>query len=225
MKIIQSNKEDAEKKAVKQFKKEVNNLLKKQDQVIVGLCGGRSIQGILKLLGKQELPWKQIHFFMVDERQVPIRHEDSNFKQAYDLLFANLLEENVLDKTNLHPYDYEKPISEYTKLLQKSEGFDICFFGVGEDGHIAGLYPNHHSVKNEAKGFITMADSPKPPKDRMTMSKYLVNQSKVNFVLFFGDAKKNAYEMFLDKSTSITKIPAKLTLNNKTIVVTNYEKQ
>lgn len=225
MKLLQGKKEDVEKQAVDEFKKTVTNLLKKQDIVILGLCGGRSIQGILKLLKQEKLPWSKIHVFMVDERQVPIRHEESNFKQAHDLLFKDLLEKELLDKTNLHPYDYEKPVEQYTKLLQQSNGFDICFFGVGEDGHIAGLYPNHHSIKNDSKGFITMNDSPKPPRNRMTMSKHLVKQSQTNFVLFFGEHKKNAYQKFLNESTTTTNTPAKLTLNNQTIVVTNLEKQ
>lgn len=225
MKVLQGKKEEVEQQAVHEFKEAVMNLLQKQDTITLGLCGGRSIQGILKLLKKEELPWQKFHIFMVDERQVPTQHKDSNYKQAHNLLFEDLLAQNALDKTNLHPYNHKERVERYTKLLQKHDGFDICFFGVGEDGHIAALYPNHHSVKNESKGFITMEDSPKPPKNRMTMSKHLVKQSKVNFVLFFGEHKKDAYNTFQDESTSTTTIPAKLCLNNKTIVVTNLEKE
>jgi len=73
-----------------------------------------------------------------------------------------------------------------------TDKFDLILISSGEDGHVAALFPNHHSVRKQAEYFLTMNDSPKPPPERMTASLSLLKRSTIALVLFYGEGKKDA---------------------------------
>ena len=86
--------------AAKLVKKSIDELNKKY--IVLGLCGGRSINSILQALKKENIEWDKIHIFMVDERLVPLDDKKSNFKLIKESLV------NVIPKKNLHPFDFNK---------------------------------------------------------------------------------------------------------------------
>ena len=172
-KIIKKNKEEAAKTVVYILKRFIKKLLKRQQKVIIAIPGGTSVKIIFKLLKQEKLPWKQLHFFMVDERLVPITHKDSNFKLA----------KPYLSKANLHPFNHKKPIKDYKKELHDLGGnFDIVLLSAGEDGHIASLYPHHPTIRDGNEFFILTDSSPKPPKNRMSASKNLITRTKISIL-------------------------------------------
>jgi len=57
---------------------------------------------------------------------------------------------------------------EYENTLKKIDKFDVVLLSMGEDGHIASLFPNH--VYPEEQMVIVEQGSPKPPKERISMS-------------------------------------------------------
>jgi 6-phosphogluconolactonase len=200
---------------VSEFVAFVNDL--KQDKIVVALPGGRSIVPFLTQLKNEKLPWEKMHFFMVDERLVPIQDKESNFRHVSEIFFSDLIAKGKLSPFNLHPYNYKKGTSEYETELKSFGGkFDIIIFGVGEDGHIGGLFPNY-TINDESDFFIEFHDSPKPPKDRMSASRKLVEKAKLAVLLFVGD-KKEAYEHFNDEKTSHLDCPAKLMKKIKHLV-------
>ena len=201
--------------------RELHILLEKKDRVVFGICGGRSVGEIFDLLDLCSLfrkdiriPWEKIHIFMVDERLVSITDPESNFALAKEHFVDDLVARKLLPKKNVHPFRYDKKskdagTSAYTKELKKVGGtFDIILLSIGEDGHCAGLYPNH-TVKNKARGFFAFHDSPKPPADRMTASRTLLLKSQVGFLVAFGRGKKAAFRKFQSAAT-INQCPAKL---------------
>jgi 6-phosphogluconolactonase len=221
MKIITKNAEDA----VNLLCKKIQDILKEKKYVVMGLPGGRSIKKVFQEFSKhKEIPWKKIHIFMVDERIVHIDSKESNFfllkKQFGDVL----IKKNLIPEENLHPFiinDFKKDygVSEYGKELQKyNESFDVVILGVGEDGHVAGLFPDH-TINNNEKNYFYFDDSPKLPKKRMTASRYLIENSKTALIIFLGEEKRDAYENFKDKTTSIEKCPAKIVKKIKDYII------
>jgi len=178
--------------------KKINELTSKQDYVTLGISGGRSVQGIFSLLKNETtLPWGKVHIFLVDERQVPLDHADSNYKLGKDLFIDHLIKAVVLPQANLHPFDMNKELAAYNKELTDHGGtLDIVLLGAGEDGHIGALFPNHASVRNLANGYIKLNDSPKPPADRVTISQSTLLKAKVAVLLFVSEAKQDAYNLF-----------------------------
>jgi len=83
-----------------------------------------------------------------------------------------------LDKSHHHiiPAELgaEQGASSYRDLTDRIE-FDIAFLGMGEDGHTASLFPENEAL-NDTRSVIPVYDSPKPPSDRISMSKYTLKQ-------------------------------------------------
>jgi len=199
-----------------------------QPQIVVALPGGRSVVKLLDAMlpALRELTpatRAKLQFFMVDERVVELSSPDSNFKMLNELFYSKAIAEGLLSQGQLHPFEIslepvehpiERPIERivqnYGEKLSSFGGlFDVTVLGVGEDAHVAGLFPNHHSIKNPADQFITFKDSPKPPPYRMTASRKLVESSKMAVGLFVGEAKREALELFR-KEDNVENCPAAL---------------
>lgn len=193
----------------------IEELLQNKDKIAIGISGGNGVKGILeKMKTSNSIPWNQIHFFMVDERCVEINHQDSNYKQANNILFKDLVKRDLISKSNLHPYHYNEEqedfgASIYTQELMKiSDQLDIIILGMGPDGHIASLFPKHKSIQNDGEFFIPVQNSPKPPLCRISASKKLLQQATTSLLIFFGDSKKEAFSNLEDTSLSKYKCPA-----------------
>jgi len=220
MKTIKGTRKQLEKQASKILEKEIKRLLKKQPSIIIGLIGGTSISGIFSHLKNINLEWNKIHFFMIDERQVPITSKSSNFNIGKKSFLNYLIKNKKIDKEHLHPYNYKKPLNVYENELKAHKAkFDIAILSSGEDAHVAALFPNHNSIKSNENYFIKFDNSPKPPKKRMSATRKLLEKSQVALLLFFGDNKKQAYESFKNKKLPLTKVPAKLVNKIKKVYV------
>lgn len=194
---------NVQKNAAKFLKNLIEDSTSNKDKVVLGVVGGRSADKTFEYLSNEDLDWKKVHIFMVDERQVPIDNEHSNFK----------IVKKYFSKTAavLHPYDVEKGIEEYALELEKVGGkYDILFLSSGEDGHIGALYPNHHSIQDYSEFFIEMEDSPKMPLKRMSASYNLILKTTTAVILFLGKEKKEALQKFLNPYITIQDCPAKL---------------
>lgn len=214
--IVNKNRHILEKKAADIISNSINQLLEKKNYIILAIPGGRSISGIFEFLKEKNIPWKKVHIFMVDERLVPIDDDKSNFKLANESFIKELVSKDTLPKKNVHPFIINKNksdygISSYKEELKKHGSiYDIVLLSSGEDSHIGALYPNHPSIKAHSDFYLTMHNSPKPPKDRMTMSKKLLLNSKVAILLFFGESKREALKKFKDNKIDFNFCPAKL---------------
>ncbi len=191
--------------------------------VLVALPGGRSIVPFLNALVQhaEALPldaWHRLEFFMVDERAVPVDHDDSNFK-IVERHLSQLVDELILRKRQLHPYmhDSSKPeesIAAYSAQLHEiGEGFDIVCLGIGEDGHVAGLFPNHPALSSAENRFIYFEDSPKPPPKRITASKSMILNSTTALLFAIGEGKLEAARSLLSESGDIASCPARMILS------------
>jgi 6-phosphogluconolactonase len=230
MKIITADKKEIEKIAANLISKKIKEILKKKSKVILGIVGGNSVIGVFKKLRTQNIPWKKVHIFMVDERIVKITNKESNFKIAKDNFIQYLIDKGKLLKDNVHPFILERKkdygLKEYVSIFKKhAKKFDIVLLSSGPDCHIASLFPNY-TIKNNSNYFILVKNSPKPPKLRITASKKLLLKSKIAILLFIGQNKKQAYNKFLNKNTTLEECPAKLINHiNESYLLTNIKKR
>jgi len=206
--IFKESVEELNKAAVEVLATAIKNLSQKQEQVILAIPGGRSVKGMWEVLAQERIDWSKVHVFLADERVVPPDHDDSNYKLAYDNFLTKL------PKENLHPFTpkdtEDKGSDKYSSGFNTFGGkCDIIILSSGEDGHVGALYPNHHSIKNEEEGYITMDDSPKPPPERISMSKKTMLTAKTAILLFIGEGKREAYEKF-QSGDDIIECPARL---------------
>ncbi len=203
----------------KQISTSINSILKRKALVTIALPGGRSISEVLSYLVTEKVDWTKVHIFMVDERIVPIESVDSNFKQLNDSFTKHLLEENKINPENVHSFVADSSKGDlgagsYSHELNELGGtFDIVVLSAGEDGHIASLFPEHHSIEDGSEMFFTLQDSPKEPSSRLTASRKLINKSRVAILMFIDESKRTALEDYESVSKGVLSCPAKLVLN------------
>jgi len=209
--IIRTNFEEFNVKGADILESALKEMLAQLPHVVFAIPGGRSVSGIFNEVTKREIDWTKVHIFIVDERIVPLTHEDSNYRQAKEHLMDNLIDQGKMPRENVHPFRMEQGIGEYADELQDLGGrFNIVLLSSGEDGHIGAIYPNHHSNSDESDYFMIMQDSPKPPPERMSMSRKLLLRAEVVLLLFMGDSKRDALNLFLDDNTTPENCPAVL---------------
>lgn len=204
-----------------------------QKPMTIGFCGGGSVVGFLKAVAKHDKDqlkelFRNVHFFMVDERMVPLDSPDSNFKLLREHLFSELVHTGVLAENQLHPFvvqeaQKDKGVREYSKKLAEHGGTLHCtVLGVGPDAHIASLFPQHPALLSDEELYLGLSDSPKPPPERVSASPKLVQKSELAFVLFVGENKRQAYEQFNQGQSEIRDCPVVMAkAAKKCIVITD----
>jgi len=154
------------------------------------LTGGQSALSLYKILSKADSNWDKWHIYIGDERFLPARHKDRNDQTINEIWLDN----STIPKNNIHFIKAELGLLEakleYENTLKKIDKFDIVLLGMGEDGHIASLFPNH--VYPEDQMIVVEHDSPKPPKERVSMSYKQLNRAHYIFKLIIGESKQKA---------------------------------
>ena len=196
----------------------VRGVLAVKRQAVLAVPGGRSAATIFRAMLHEELDWRRVHFFIVDERLVPVDHPDSNFKLLHDHLVAPLAQAGKIDPGNAQPFvldaaSTDRGAARYGRALADlGFRYDVVLLSAGEDGHVGALYPRHHSIEDPHHGYIVMNDSPKPPPGRMTSSLSLMLTASAAVLVFAGAAKCEAWGKFNDKACPVADCPAKLVL-------------
>ena len=119
----------------------------------VSLTGGSTPDLLYALLAdpnrpwRQRIDWRRVHLFWGDEREVPPDHPESNYGLAHRLLLQHV---EVLD-TQVHRMRGELPASDagrlYDAVLRARRDqiagrlFDVMLLGIGENAHIASIFP------------------------------------------------------------------------------------
>lgn len=189
--------------------------------ITIGLCGGRSVGGLLQatvplLQNAPKQLQSRLQFFMLDERVVPLNHADSNFRLVSEMFLSPLNAARVIETAQQHPFEAESATASvsceryYGELNRFGSTFSIVVLAIGEDGHVAGLFPHHQSLSIKESTFFTFSDSPKPPPHRMTATIPLLQKAKGALLLAIGEGKREAFKRYLDPAVSLEDCPAKL---------------
>ena len=117
----------------------------------LGLSGGSTPKFFYELFAEKYKDYSNIYLWTVDERHVDINDEKSN-QRMINSIFSN-------SNLNIIEYSYgEDPgqsAKNYTaKVFSKIDKFNAAVLGVGEDGHIASLFPNTTALDADEKGFV-----------------------------------------------------------------------
>ncbi len=166
------------------------------------ISGGTSPIPIYEELQKRKIDFSCWYFWLCDERFSIKDNIDLNSKQIQNILFKNL----PISDVNFHFFDFnssiKKSISDYEKMLSKIDLFDLSLLGVGEDGHVASLFPGRNlGLEEKSPKILFINDSPKYPKKRLTLSAKSISNSSHILYIANGINKKNVSSKFnVDKT-------------------------
>jgi 6-phosphogluconolactonase len=179
------------------------------DRFTVMLTGGRSAERMM--LAWAELPdFAQIHnvdFFFGDERCVPPEHEESNFGLAMRTLFRFGIPKGCdVHRIEAESSDKDLVAERYAERLPDRIGLSLL--GVGEDGHIASLFPGSAALQESRK--VVAVTGPKPPAERITITPAVIEQSESLVVLASGLGKRAPLRDVSQGTVSVEQCPARL---------------
>jgi len=186
---------------------QINSVIKKRKRCIVFLTGGRSAASIYPLLREELFNINgNIDFFLGDERCVPSSHIESNYRMILKTLFPNGFPQGqVLHKMYNDDDSPEQAAFKYENLIPTMP--DILLLGLGDDGHIASLFPGTNWQEDNLSKIIT-AISPINETRRITITKRVIDEAKEILVLASGSNKSDVVQKLYSKQYSFLDLPA-----------------
>lgn len=189
-------------------------MMEKEGKLRVALSGGSSPKEVYKKLAASEkIEWKNIDFYLVDERYVPADSDQSN---------ERMVRECFSDKIALHAFNtsvaIEKALDDYGQKLHRLNRplFDLVILGMGKDGHTASLFP-HSPELEETQRLTVHSKSPKGITERLSLSFPAIMSSRKIIFLIRGAEKQETLEKLLDENTPEDEIPAKTILDHEDV--------
>lgn len=145
------------------------------DDIAVAVPGGSTPFPIFDRLAKLSLPWDRIAVWAGDDRVVEEDHPASNIGKI---------------RTRLEPAGARiVPLAEDAQPPH----FALAWLGMGEDGHIASLFPNTNPRADDPRSVRRLTPDPLPPEapfDRLSLTiPALVDSDEIMFVIRGADKR------------------------------------
>ncbi|WKY14106.1 hypothetical protein Q1695_000006 [Nippostrongylus brasiliensis] len=183
------------------------HLIKYNGLISIGVSGGSMPKLICDVLNSIEnLEWKRIRLFMVDERIVPLTDPESNYGQYLAYLPSEkhqyIVPVEIADTASKTALLYETTLRSTLcpEQIGRLPRFDMLFLGMGPDGHTCSLFPNHRLLqKNDLLTWVVaITDSPKPPSQRISLTLSVLNAAKNVAFIVTGEEKAAMVKSVVD---------------------------
>jgi 6-phosphogluconolactonase len=168
----------------------------------VALSGGRIARRFFSSVVEQakarKVSFAPVHFFWADERCVLPGDPESNLGVARQFLLSPL----EIRDSHVHRIRAEGPEefavaeaeAELRRLAPLNDAgqpvLDLIFLGMGEDGHVASLFPGEPKEIAAAKTVYRAVVAPKPPARRITIGYSVLAAARQVWVLASGAGKQ-----------------------------------
>ena len=171
-----------------------NNLHQPISRIV--LSGGSTPMTFYKRLSETDIKWSNYEITLSDERDVEILDPLSNEgsikaiinNNSFNRSFISLVKEGAQSRLDL------------------IKSYDLCILGMGDDGHIASIFPNMSNLSealHHKSSLINLNDG-YPDVSRLTMTLNEINKSKQIILLIKGEKKFN---LLMDKRSDSELLP------------------
>ena len=137
-------------------------------RIAICLTGGSSPKKLYELLAteayRDKIPWDRIHWFIGDERFVPVSDPRNNMAMARAIFLDALAPASHIHPIPTDVADPDESAARYERELKSFYGadrldrarplFDLVLMGVGSDGHTASLFPGYPAVQETARWVV-----------------------------------------------------------------------
>lgn len=220
--VVQADKASLGEHVANRFVGLLAQLTQQARPVHVSLTGGSMGVAVLQATAahawRDNIDWSLVHFWWSDERFVPRADPERNAGQAR----AALLSQIAIPAENVHEpaatddgVSLDEAAAAYAAELaafavsaeHAAPAFDVCFLGVGPDAHIASLFPDREEVNVVDASVLPVRNSPKPPPERVTFTRPVINASARVWMVLAGADKASALGLVM-AGASYASVPA-----------------
>ena len=161
-----------------------------------GGIGIATLRELAAAPARDAIDWAQLDVWWGDERFVAAGDPERNDAQAR----TALLDHVPVDPARVHAMaaaddvdDLDTGAARYAAELHTAgdPAFDVLLLGVGPDGHVASLFPEHPGLADE-RAALPVRNSPKPPPERISLSLSSINHARQVWLLAAGEEKAAA---------------------------------
>jgi 6-phosphogluconolactonase len=158
----------------------------------IAVSGGHTPWQMLRLLAEEEVPWKNVHLFQVDERVAPSGDPDRNLTHIEETLLAHVsLPPGQLHAMPVEEKDLAGAAARYARELESVVGsppvLDLVHLGLGPDGHTASLVPGDPVL--EVKKANVALTGPYQGHPRMTLTFPVLDGARIILWVVTGAEK------------------------------------
>ena len=192
--------------------------IEERGRAMLVVSGGTTTKLMFQDMAAAKFSWDKVDLFFADERCVPPDDEESNYALANEHLLkpVNYPAERV--HRILGELDPAEAARLYAVEIRQSFGlkhaelpvFDVIQLGMGPDGHTASLFPGSPLLDDRTELTGSVIDSPKPPKERVTLMPGVLLAARAAVFLVAGDEKADALNNVLGGADAVKKWPSQL---------------
>jgi 6-phosphogluconolactonase len=150
---------------------------------------------------------KKLVIFLTDERYGEVGHVHSNARQLHE---AGFQPQDAIFVPMLEPgFSMDETQERYAQALERAiDHADVVIaqFGIGPDGHIAGILP--HSTAATASGWIAGYEA--PHYTRVTLTFDALRHINVAYAFVFGAEKAQALTQLRDEDLPLNDQPSQI---------------
>ncbi|PJJ63186.1 6-phosphogluconolactonase [Compostimonas suwonensis] len=219
--LVHSDKNALSGSVAARFLTKTVDILEESAEAHIVLTGGSVGIAVLAAINsssaRDTVDWSRVHFWWGDDRWLPEGDAERNDRQAADALLDHI----AVPGENVHPFAtsdsgldldtaalaYAEELAEHAEDGASLPRFDITFLGVGPDGHIASLFPDQPGIRVTETTTIPVRNSPKPPPERLSLTRPAINSSERIWLVLAGADKASALGLAL-AGASYTDVPA-----------------
>ena len=197
------------KRSAEEIAKHLSSLMQRKTTISVVLTGGRSAARVYQEWSKASdfSEYKGIHFYFSDERLNSPVNETSNYDLVTQTLFSGGFPENCEIFPICRDGNSDLEATKYSNFLPKE--IDILILTLGEDGHIASIFPGNTSIHDTDRLFAPVVQ-PETGGPRISITPIFLSRVQRVFMLAPGLRRLEVLDQILEQNKPVTESPARL---------------
>ena len=201
-----------------------------------GLAGGRGVSLVVPgghtpaplfdRLSEAELDWPNVWVTLTDERWVDAQSSASNERLVREhLLRQAAAHANFVGLKNGQPNPQAGAAASWSAVAQLPRPFDFVLLGMGDDGHMASLFPDSPGLLpamdlTAPPGCVGMT-APAAPRARLSLNLRALLDARRVALLIVGKAKWDVYERARARGPTVD-MPVRALLGQQNVPLSIY---